>query len=197
MSKALTTQLWYVARGTGLIDLVLLSIVVALGISARSGRPMYGLPRFGVQAVHRSAALFSVVLLVVHVTFLLTDPYAQLRFIDVLVPFVGTYRPLWQGFGTIAAELLLVLVITSLLRGRIGARTWRAVHWAAYAMWPAALAHGFFNGTDSRHVWAIALYLVCIAIVGAALAWRLSDGYRSATAVRRAPARASSLQGLR
>lgn len=198
MSTALTTQLWYVARGTGMVDLVLLSLVVALGIAARSGRPLFGLPRFAVQSVHRQAALYSVVLLVVHVGLLLADPYAQLRFIDLVIPFQGSYRSLWLGFGTIAAELLVALVATSLARGRIGVRTWRAVHWAAYAIWPAALAHGFGNGTDSHQAWALAVYGGCVLLVGSALAWRLSDGYRSRTPSRRGlPVPAPSLEGLR
>ena len=44
----MTDALWYFARGSGLVSLVLLTVVVALGIGARSGRPAFGLPRFAV-----------------------------------------------------------------------------------------------------------------------------------------------------
>ena len=54
-----------------------------------------------------------------------------------------------SGLGTVAFDLLLALVVTSLLRERIGYRVWRAVHWAAYAAWPIALVHGL--GTGKRH----------------------------------------------
>jgi methionine sulfoxide reductase heme-binding subunit len=49
--------LWFLARGTGVVCLILLTVVVALGVGARSGRPALGLPRFAVALVHRNAAL--------------------------------------------------------------------------------------------------------------------------------------------
>src|SRR5207244_3318820 len=95
---------WYLARGTGVVLLVLLTVVVALGVATRSGRPAFGLPGFAVTAVHRNASLMSVLLLAIHVGTLLIDPYAHLKLIDVVLPFVGTYRPFWQGLGTLALD---------------------------------------------------------------------------------------------
>jgi methionine sulfoxide reductase heme-binding subunit len=169
--------LWYAARGTGVMNLLLLTVVVALGIATRSGRPLPGLPRFAVAGVHRSASLLAVALLVVHVTTLLFDPYAQLRLLDVVVPFAGSYRPLWLGLGTAACDLLLALVATSLLRHRLGLRAWRAVHWVAYAAWPLALLHGLGTGTDAGTGWLRGLAAACALTVVAALAWRCSDTF--------------------
>ena len=59
----MTDALWYLDRGTGLVSLVLLTVVVALGVAARSGRPVFGLPGFVVQLLHRNAALLAVVFL--------------------------------------------------------------------------------------------------------------------------------------
>ena len=88
-----------------------------------------------------------------HVGTLLFDPYAQLRLVDLAVPFLATYRPLWLGLGTLAVDVLVVLVATSLLRHRVGPRVFRAVHWTAYAMWPLALVHALGTGTDAGTVW--------------------------------------------
>jgi len=169
-----TDALWYFARGSGVVALVLLTVVVVLGIGARSGRPAFGLPRFAVSLVHRNAALLAVVFLAGHVIGLLFDPYAQLRVFDVVVPFVGNYRPVWQGFGTLGLDLLAAIVITSLLRHRLGVRAWRAVHWLAYLCWPVALLHGLGNGTDRGTWWLWATSLTCAAAVTAAIGWRLS-----------------------
>lgn len=169
--------LWYVGRGTGVVTLVLFSLVVALGIATRSARPVLGLPRFVVTTVHRSSSLLAVVFLAIHVVTMLLDPVAPVRVVDAIVPFIGSYRPFWQGLGTVAAELLSALVVTSLLRHRIGLRGWRAVHWAAYLAWPVALAHGLGTGTDNREWW---LWLVtggCVVLVLACVAWRLSDSF--------------------
>ncbi|WP_307873126.1 ferric reductase-like transmembrane domain-containing protein, partial [Paractinoplanes ovalisporus] len=173
----MTDALWYFARGSGVISLVLLTVVVALGIGSRSGRPAFGLPRFAVNLLHRNAALLSVVFLVGHVVSLLFDPYAQLRLFDLVVPFVGNYRPVWQGLGTLAFDLVLAIVITSLLRQRLGARAWRAVHWLAYLCWPIALMHGLGTGSDNGTVWLWAISAVCAAVVLAAIVWRLTPTF--------------------
>lgn len=169
--------MWYAARGAGLMSLVLLTAVVALGIATKSGRPLPGLPRFAIVAVHRNASLLAVSLLAIHVGALLLDPYAQLRLLDAVLPFTAAYRPLWTGLGTVALDLLLAIIATSLLRRRIGARPWRAVHWLAYAAWPFAVLHGLKAGTDAGQNWFLAVTLGCIAAVAAAIGWRLSDSY--------------------
>jgi sulfoxide reductase heme-binding subunit YedZ len=164
--------LWYLSRGSGLVTLVLLTVVVVLGIGTRNGRPAFGLPQFGVAALHRNASLLSIAFLGVHVVTLLFDPYAQLRLVDLLIPFQGAYRPLWVGFGTLASDLLLALVATSLLRQRLGLRRWRLVHWLAYAAWPVALLHALGAGTDATTAWLRAIALLCGGAALAALAWR-------------------------
>lgn len=65
-----------------------------------------------------------------------------------MLPFAGNYRPLWQGLGTVALDLMAAIVVTSLLRHRLGARVWRAVHWLTYLCWPMALPHGLGTGSD-------------------------------------------------
>jgi sulfoxide reductase heme-binding subunit YedZ len=172
-----TDALWYFARGSGLVSLVLLTVVVALGIGARSGRPAFGLPRFAVNLLHRNAALLAVVMLAGHVVSLLFDPYAQLRVVDIVLPFVGNYRPFWQGLGSLAFDLTLALVATSLLRHRLGVRAWRAVHWLAYLAWPIALLHGLETGTDGGTGWLRTVAGLCAAVVVAAAGWRLSPAF--------------------
>ena len=191
----MTDALWYFARGTGLVSLVLLTVVVALGIGARSGRTAVGLPRFAVSMLHRNAALMAVIMLIGHVLSLLFDPYAQLRLFDIVVPFVGSYRPFWQGLGTLAFDLVLALIATSLLRHRLGARTWRVVHWLAYLCWPIALLHGLQTGTDGGTWWLRTVAGLCAAVVVAALIWRLSPSFTRFP--QRVPRRVRELQEVR
>jgi sulfoxide reductase heme-binding subunit YedZ len=173
----MTNALWYTARGTGVVSLLLLTVVVVLGIGSRAGRPVFGLPRFAVNLVHRNASLIATVLIAIHVTTLLADPYAQLKLLDLLVPFDAAYRTAWVGLGTTALDLVIAIVVTSLLRRRLGARTWRAVHWLAYAMWPVAWLHGIGSGTDRGSTWYLALAVLAALAVGAAIAWRLSPSF--------------------
>jgi sulfoxide reductase heme-binding subunit YedZ len=70
--------------------------------------------------------------------------------------------------------------VTSLLRARVGRRVWRAVHWAAYASWPLALAHGIGTGSDASAAWMIGIDAACIFAVVTAVTWRLLAGRPSA-----------------
>jgi sulfoxide reductase heme-binding subunit YedZ len=165
--------LWALGRGTGITAQAFLTISLALGIATRSGRRVAALPRFAVADVHRFAALAGTVLVALHVALLFFDPYAQLRLLDLALPFLGAYRPLWLGLGTLAFDVLVVLIVTSLLRHRLGVRTFRAVHWASYALWPTALAHALGNGTDADRQWFLFIAGCCVVTVVVALGWRI------------------------
>jgi predicted ferric reductase len=173
----LTSALWYLGRGTGVVALLMFTLTMVLGITTRSGRAAVGLNRFGFADLHKTASLAGVGLIAVHVGTLLFDPYAQLKLVDVVLPFVGAYRPLWLGLGTLAVDVLAVLVATSLLRHRVGPRVFRAVHWTAYAMWPLALVHSLGTGTDAATTWFRALAAGCALVVAIALGWRTSQSF--------------------
>ncbi|MET7395769.1 ferric reductase-like transmembrane domain-containing protein [Dactylosporangium sp. NPDC005572] len=168
----MSDALWYLARGTGVTALVLLTVVVVLGVANRRSRPAFGLPRFGVALVHRNASLLAVAFVGVHVVTLFFDPYAQLRLADLVLPFGAEYRPLWTGLGTLGVDLLAAVVVTSLLRQRLGVRAWRAVHWLAYACWPAAWLHALGAGSDAGTWWLQAVAGVSLLAVLAAVAVR-------------------------
>jgi sulfoxide reductase heme-binding subunit YedZ len=198
MARYVTNALWYLGRGTGVSALVLLTLVLVLGIVVRSGRSISGLPRYAVAAIHRTSSLTAVGLVVVHVVTLLFDPFAQLRLVDLVLPFVASFRPIWMGLGTLATELIVLLVASSLLRAHLRRRTWRLVHWTAYLSWPFAVAHSVGSGTDGGSTWLLAVVGACALAVVCALAWRLSASFASLP-VRRpvSVGRASAMPGVR
>ncbi|MBV9048154.1 MAG: hypothetical protein JOY58_07790, partial [Solirubrobacterales bacterium] len=62
-------------------------------------------------------------------------------------------------------------------RGRFGYRTWRAVHWTAYASWPVALLHGLGTGSDTKTGWMLVLTGVCVIAVIVAVVARATAGW--------------------
>src|SRR4029077_7398055 len=98
-------------------------------------------PRFLTVELHRTISLLSVVFLVVHILTAILDPFTNLGLAAALVPFASSYRPLWVGLGVLSVYLGVAVLVTSLLRERVGLRLWRAVHWLAYASWPLAIIH--------------------------------------------------------
>ena len=81
---------------------------------------------------------------------------------------------------------MLALTITSLLRHRIGARTWRVVHWMSYLCWPLVVLHGFGAGTDSKLSFVLVVNVACVLAVVLAVWWRVAVG------MARPPRRAAS-----
>lgn len=178
MTTALATPgtgsaLWYLSRATGVVSLGLLTLVVLLGVLTVGGVPLPGLPRFAVSGLHRNASLLALVFLGIHITTSVLDPYASIKLVDAVVPFVSTYRPLWLGLGAIAFDLLLAVIVTSFLRLRIGRRWFRAVHLATYLAWPVALVHGLGTGSDTKQGWMLLFTVLAVVVVVAAVLWRL------------------------
>ncbi len=157
---------WYLARGTGVVSLLLLSAVMALGLAGPL-RVSLGarVPRIAVDTLHRDLSLLAVVLLAVHILTSVLDGYAPISLLDAVIPLHSAYRPLWLGLGALAFDLLLAVAATSLVRRRLGYGGWRFVHWLAYLCWPIAVLHGLGTGTDARAGWMVVLTAVCVGLV--------------------------------
>lgn len=185
--------LWYLTRGTGLVALVLLSVSVALGVTEvnRWARPSW--PRFVTAGLHKNVSLLSTVFLAVHIATSIFDAFAPIRWIEVVIPFISKYRPIWLGLGAVAVDLLIAIVITSLIRQRIGYRAWKLVHWTSYACWPTAMVHALGTGSDSRHNWALIVYGISLAVVVVSVWWRLATGWTTPARTGRLVAVAGSV----
>lgn len=183
------TTLWYLSRSTGVVSLLLLTASVVLGVAG----PLRARPRVLLAGLHRNIPLLAIVFVAAHVLTTVADGYAPIGVKDAIFPFLSPYRPVWLGLGTVAFDLLLAVVATSLLRARIGLRGWRAVHWLAYLSWPVAAMHGLGTGTDAKSGWLVVLTAVCALAVAAAVVLRLMltpglDGGRRLAALGAVPA---------
>jgi methionine sulfoxide reductase heme-binding subunit len=175
---------WYLTRGTGVVALLLLTAGLVLGVMGPTAFRTSRLPRFAVSALHRNVTLLALAFVVVHVVTTILDGYTPIGLRDAFVPFVASYRPVWLGLGAVAFDLLLALIATSLLRNRLGLRTWRAVHWLAYASWPVALLHSLGTGSDARSAWLVLLASACTIAVVAAVLWRIAAAAREGLVLR-------------
>ena len=176
---------WYLARGTGAVSLVLLTASVILGILGNlrfSSGPRW--PRFTIDTLHRDVSLLVLAVLAAHIITSVLDSFAPIRLIDAVIPFSAIYRPLWLGLGALAFDILIALVVTSLLRRRLGYRSWRAVHWLAYASFPIAVLHGIGTGSDTKVWWMLALTAACVVAVLVAVWVRIGNDDSISSGVR-------------
>ena len=162
--------LWYATRATGLVTLLLLTASVLLGILTAGRFSTRRWPRFLSQGLHRNLSLLVLVFLALHVGTTVIDTYTSISLTAAFIPFTSSYKTAWLSLGAVALDMLVALVATSLLRTRLGHRSWRRVHWLAYACWPVAVAHGLGIGTDRNATWVLVLTVACAAAVLATLA---------------------------
>ncbi len=169
---------WYAARAAGIAAYIMLTAVVALGLSLSSrapGRRWRRWPMFAVEDVHRTGGLLVGTFIALHVAMIAIDSFMPFTITQLAVPLASTYRPLWTALGIVAAELLLALAFTNRYRDRLGFRRWRTAHYANFGVWGAATLHGVGAGTDRNAPWMLAVYAAAIVLVGGLTAWRVSS----------------------
>lgn len=163
---------WILARAGGFLAYALLTASVLAGIVLKA-RPFGALLKPAtITDLHRFLASLALGALALHGLTLLLDEAVPIGVADLLVPGIAPYRPLWTGLGVLAAELMLVVYASFALRKRIGARSWRRLHWATYLIFALATLHGLAAGSDTGTSWALAVYGAATGAVLAATGWR-------------------------
>jgi predicted ferric reductase len=173
-----TTAFWYASRATGIVALLLLTAVLVLGILVNRQGRLPGLPRFAVSGLHRNISLLAVAFIVVHVLTAVLDTYVSIPVLSGVIPFASGYERFWLALGAISFDLMLAMIITSLVRGRLNRTLWRAIHLLAYLSWPVAFAHSIGSSKDLQHGKLLGVAAICALIVIAAAIWRLAHAAR-------------------
>jgi hypothetical protein len=159
---------------SGVFALVALTAAVGAGLLATDRIVMTPELRILSQGLHRMMSLVALSALANHIMLEVIAHRANV--IDGFVPFLAVRRTFFMGLGTLASDLLIVVIVTGVLRNRfsgISRRwTWRALHATSYAMWPLAILHGLLAGRPAEPYvdWS---YGAGMAAVGFALALRL------------------------
>jgi sulfoxide reductase heme-binding subunit YedZ len=186
LATAGPSSYWYLTRSTGAVALLLLTFAIVLGVIDVRRWSSPRVPRFVIDSLHRNVSLLAVVFLLLHILTSVLDSFTSISLVDAFVPFVGSYRPFWLGLGAVAFDLIIAVIVTSLLRARVGFASWRLVHWLTYASWPIALLHGLGTGSDASSNWLLVLSVLCTVAVLAAVVTRAISGWREDAALRSA-----------
>ncbi len=142
-------RMWFVTRAAGLTGYVLLWLSTAWGlvVSSKILDPL--LHRSFSYDFHEFLSLLAIGFVSLHVIVLLADQYLPFTLLQVLIPFVAPYRPVWVGIGVIAFYLTILASVTFYVRARIGPRAFRLIHYSSFVAFLGAAFHGLLAGTDS------------------------------------------------
>lgn len=163
MSTALATAtgphlFWIISRAAGTAALFLSSAAVCMGLLL-GGRFVRGRGA-DLRPVHEALSLATIAALAVHGLSLIGDKYLHPRFVDVLVPFAGSYKTGWTSLGIIAAWALVLLGPSYYARRVIGQKRWVRLHRFTALAWIAGIIHALGEGTDAHSAW----FLLTIAV---------------------------------
>jgi DMSO/TMAO reductase YedYZ heme-binding membrane subunit len=156
----------------GVFALIGLCASVALGLVATDRMFLNPGHRVFIQSAHRAASFGAVTFLIIHIT---TEILAQrVHALDSVIPFLSPFRTFYIGLGTIASDLIILLVITGILRGRFNANgkawRWRAIHYASYLSFVFGVWHGLLAGRPGKPYvdWSYGL-LIAFVLLGLAV----------------------------
>lgn len=165
---------WILARSTGVGSLVALTLSVLTGIALRTGTFAWLSHNRGVRVVHGFLTVLWIPLALAHVIALLFDRYAQVGLLDLVIPFGVSYGRLAIGLGTISAQLIVVVLISTWLRSSLTLGQWQAFHRLSYVAFVAAFAHGILSGTDLANPVVAGLAWITAGAVGLVALRRLT-----------------------
>ena len=167
----------------GVFALIGLTASVGVGLVATDRIVMTPGHRVMAQAVHRAVSFGALAFLVIHIV---TEILAQrAHVIDAFIPFLSPYRTFYIGLGTIASDLILLIVVTSIWRKRFTAHRkawrWRAIHYSSYLAFVFGVLHGLLGGraakpyVDWSYGFAIALTALAVVVRFLAISLRSKD----------------------
>jgi DMSO/TMAO reductase YedYZ heme-binding membrane subunit len=179
---------WYLARSSGIVAWALLAGSVVLGL-VLSTRALGRRPAPGWTAdLHRGIAGMAVVLTGLHLGSLVADTTVPFGALELLVPYMSSWRPGAVAWGIVALYLLLAVETSSLLRRRVSTRVWRAVHVTSFPLYAVATAHLLTAGTDASSPWLLAVvWATMVVIASLTLVRSLVPRGRSRARARQAP----------
>jgi len=153
---------------SGVFALVALTAAVGAGLLAADKIVLPPGRRVAAQAVHRAISLVALAALATHIVFEIIAHRARVT--DAFVPFLTQRRTFYMGVGTIASDLVVLIIATGIVRRRFaGGRApwaWRVLHVTAYLAWPFAILHGLLGGRPARPYvdWSYGACLVAVVL---------------------------------
>lgn len=150
---------WYLSRGSAFSAyfLLWLSMMFGVGITNKLASLWPGLPP--TIDLHQYTSILGLAFAFFHGLILLGDAYMSFQIAQIFVPFTTTsYKPVSVGIGQTGIYLWAIITLSFYTRKKIGAKTWRLIHFTSFLMFASALIHGILSGTDSSTPWAITIY---------------------------------------
>ncbi|HVO43141.1 MAG TPA: hypothetical protein VMT34_10975 [Aggregatilineales bacterium] len=180
VSVAADTQAsWHLVRSAGLVAYTLLAASTLWGLFLSSKVLKSWSPGPLTLLLHATTSWLAVVLAAAHALLLLFDNFYNYTLPDLLIPFIGPYRPFAVGLGVIALWLTLAITVSFSLRKLMSRKAWLWLHYTSYIAFALVTVHGLLAGSDAMQTGFRIILIGFAAGVFALLAWRISQNAAS------------------
>lgn len=161
MNSVITAFPWYVTRGSGIMALVLLILLMIGGIGHITGWTYRFIEPVRAWLIHKWMGIMLGVLILIHVGALLVDGYLPFTLADITIPFAKLYNNKSVGSDSLFAVLAIPsaivatylggwILLTSLTPLKKYRRLWKVSHWLSYLIVPLLGIHVLFAGTEFK-----------------------------------------------
>ena len=150
---------WHLSRSAGTVAFLLLAGSTAWGLIQSSKIVKEIVPAGLSYGMHNILSWLALIFTGFHALVLLLDNFYTYTLPDLIVPFIGPYKPFWVGLGIISLYLMVIVIVSSRYLKQIGQKRWRALHYLSFALYVLATVHGLAAGTDSSKLSMQLMYL--------------------------------------
>ena len=160
-------RVWMAARASGLVSLLLLTLLIVLGIVLSHPEQSRWKQSKQIFPWHESLWIFVMAFLAVHIAALVLDPYAGVGLAGAIFPGMSEYRSVPVALGVVAVYALALTVVTARYTALLPSGAWLRLHRLSAVVLALAWAHGVLAGTDSDALgplyWGIAIVVFAAA----------------------------------
>lgn len=156
---------WYFIRATGSVAYLLLYLAVITGLYSQVRKKRKQKVNNTLH-LHEALSNWALILTFGHLGFLLIDSYLKFSWDELLIPFNTTYKPLAMALGTLSIYFLIITVLTSKARKKIGYQRWRKLHGLNPFLYILVTLHGLLIGTDFQGTFLAAVNLAPLVVMG-------------------------------
>ena len=106
--------------------------------------------RINIFAVHNCTAYFLMASVLTHPFILLFSTRSSWRLLDLALPVWSPVQPIENTVGAVSLYLIVVVILTSYFRLRLGRRQWKRFHYLVYVAGICTFIHGILADPDLK-----------------------------------------------
>jgi hypothetical protein len=173
---------WFVSRSSGVLAYLLLTGGVMWGLVQSGNILRPTIPPLLALGLHSFLNWGALAMSALHGLILLGDNYIKMSLPDIIIPFIGPYKPFLVGLGVMGFYLMFLFSSSFYARKWLGQKTFRALHYGSYPTFLLVTWHGLGAGTDSGLMWLLSI--LSLGTVSCLTLWRIANTTPGVAATR-------------